>query len=185
MALRRKPLALSAVVVYVAAAIVADQVVESRMSGAMVEPADAPARDVAIVLGCGVGGLLAQRMDAACALVASKKARRLVLSGCGREIAYMTERALACGLRVDDGSIVVDDGAVRTLENLRRARDRFGVTRALVVTQRYHLGRALYLANALGMDVVGVVAPGVPAARMQLVRERLARIKAIVDVALL
>lgn len=184
MRLRRKPLALSFVVVVIVCAMIAVEVADSRMPEApMLTPAEAPARDVAIVLGCGPGTLLTQRMDAACALVSSQKAHRLVLSGFGLEIPYMRKRAQECGLQED--AILVDDGAVRTLENLRRARDKFGVTSALVVTQRYHLGRALYLANALGIDAVGVVAPGVPADKMQLVRERFARVKAIVDVALL
>ena len=146
-------------------------------------PAEAPARDVAIVLGAKPGPLLAQRMDAACALVAHEKVVRLVLTGLAEEMPYMRERARACGLA--DDAVLVDDGATRTLENLRRARDLFGVRHALVVTQRFHMARALYLADALDIDAVGVLAEGAPRSLAGRLRERAARLKAVVDVALL
>jgi SanA protein len=177
MRLRRKALAIVAIVAVVAVVVVA---MPLRTTAPIVTPADAPARDVAVVLGCGPGTLLAQRMDAACALIESKRAQRLLLSGMKNEMPYMTERAKSCG-----ADILVDDAATRTLENLRRGRDLFGVKSALVVTQRYHIERALYLAHALGIDAVGVVASGEPADPMQLVRERFARLRAILDVALL
>ncbi len=145
-------------------------------------PEDAPTGDVAVVLGAKPGPLLRQRMDAACALVAQGKARRLVLSGLHEEMPYMSARARTV---LDDGDILVDDGATRTLENLRRARDLFGLHRVLVVTQRFHMGRALFLADALGLDAVGVLATGGPRTLSGRLRERVARVRALVDVALL
>jgi vancomycin permeability regulator SanA len=148
-----------------------------------VTPDNAPVRDVAIVLGAKPGPLLRQRMDAACDLVRLKKVQRLVLSGLAEEMPFMRERALAAGL--DEAHILVDDGATRTLENLRRARDLFGLRAVLVITQRFHMGRALYLAQALGLDAVGVLATGHPRAWSGRVREHVARLRARVDVALL
>lgn len=157
-------------------------------------PDAAPFTDVAIVLGAGPGPLLEKRMDAACALVERRKVVRLLLTGLPREMPYMRARAHAClsGLRTDDGAavpmeeaILIDDGATRTLENLRRARDFFGVTHALVVTQQFHMARALYLADALGMRTSGVIAAGAPRSLRGRLRERFARARAVLDVALL
>lgn len=143
---------------------------------------DAPPHDVALVLSCAPGPLLAQRMDAACALVARGAAKKLVLSGMPFEMPYMRARARAC---LGDENIVIDDGASRTLENLRRARALFGIESALIVTQRFHMSRALYLADAIGLRAVGVLATGDPRGLKGRLRERVARIRARIDVALL
>ena len=66
----------------------------------------------------------------------------------------MREMALADG--VPDKDIVVDDAGFRTYDSLYRARDIFGVHQAILVTQRYHLPRALFLGRHLGMNVVGM-----------------------------
>lgn len=147
-------------------------------------PDDAPAHEVAIVLGAKPGPLLTQRMDAACALFEKGRVGKLVLTGLAEEMPYMLARAKACGATVDGGAVLVDDAATRTLENLRNARDKFGVQRALVVTQEFHLPRALYLAHALGIDATGVVATGAPRSVLGRVRERVATARARIDVAL-
>ena len=143
---------------------------------------DAPPHDIAIVLSCAPGALLAQRMDTACALVARGAVRRLLLSGMPYEMPFMRQRAQSC---LGDELIIIDDGAVRTLENLRRARDLHNVKRALLVTQRFHMSRALYRADALGLQATGVIAPGQVHSLGGRLRERAARIKARVDVLLL
>jgi SanA protein len=155
---------------------------EARVHDRVFSVDDAPARETAIVLGAKPGPLLSQRMDAACLLVEKRKVMRLVLSGLPEEMPVMRERARAC---LDDAAILVDDGATRTLENLRRARDRFGVRELLVVTQEFHLPRALYLADALGLDALGVRALGAPRSLAGRWRERLARMRAVVDVRML
>jgi SanA protein len=114
--------------------------------------------------------------------VAHGRVVRLVLTGLSEEMPYMRGRARSC---LPEERILVDDGAVRTLENLRRARDRFEVRAALVVTQRFHMGRALYLADALEIDAVGVLAEGDPRSLTSRLRERVARLRAVVDVKLL
>jgi SanA protein len=151
---------------------------EQNVSNRMVLPVDAPQRDIAIVLGAKPGRLLGYRMDAACALVTLGKTQRLLLTGTDEEMPFMRERARTC---LPEDKILVDDKAERTLDNLKNARDRFGVTSALVVTQRFHLARALYLADHLGIDAVGVEAAG-DARIMNAVRERFARMRARLDV---
>lgn len=147
-------------------------------------PTDAPAHEVAVVLGAKPGPLLAQRMDAACALFAAGRVGKLLLTGLPEEMPYMIARAQSVGASVEAGSLLVDDGATRTLENLRRARDKFRLGRVLVVTQEFHMGRALYLADALGLQASGVLAQGGPRSVLGKLRERVARAKARVDVAL-
>ena len=147
-------------------------------------PDDAPAHEVAIVLGAKPGQLLTQRMDAACALFEKGRVGKLVLTGLVEEMPYMLSRANACGASEANGAVLRDDGATRTLENLRRARDLFGVQRALVVTQEFHMPRALYLAHALGIDATGVIATGAPRSLAGRLRERVATARARIDVAM-
>jgi vancomycin permeability regulator SanA len=153
----------------------------------IVDVDDAPVCDVCLVLGCppftnarAPSRLLDERCATAAALHREHRACRLLVSGTPVEAAAMHARVTALG--VDESFIDVDDGATRTLENLRRARDRFGLTRGLVVTQRFHLPRTLRLAGALGLSLVGVVAPGPPPSTTTLLRERLADVRAHIEV---
>ncbi len=150
---------------------------ERAASHRMFLPDDAPPREVVIVLGAPVGELLSHRMDAACALIARGAAQRMVLTGMPAELPSMQERALRC-LAADH--VLVDDQAARTFDNVRNARMRFGIARALIVTQRFHLPRALALADAVGIEAVGVIAAGEPRWSTR-VREHLARVRALVD----
>lgn len=59
---------------------------------------------------------------------------------------------------VPEKDILEDGHGYRTFESCQRAKDVFGVTRAIVVTQRFHLPRALYLCNRLGIVATGVAA---------------------------
>jgi vancomycin permeability regulator SanA len=86
---------------------------------------------------------------------------RILLSGSTRGPTYdepAAMRELALRLGVPDSAIDLDRGGTRTLETCLRARDLFGVRRALLVSQRYHLPRALILCDALGIDAVGAAA---------------------------
>ncbi|MFA5935354.1 MAG: ElyC/SanA/YdcF family protein [Patescibacteria group bacterium] len=53
-------------------------------------------------------------------------------------------------------AIIVDGKGYRTYESCRRAKQEYNIETAVVVTQRFHMGRALYLCNALGIESVGV-----------------------------
>jgi SanA protein len=59
---------------------------------------------------------------------------------------------------VPDEAIVLDYAGRRTYDSCYRARDIFGVQEAVLVTQNFHLDRALMICNALGIDAVGVFA---------------------------
>lgn len=122
-----------------------------------------------IVLGCGVHGdtptpLLSDRLDAAIEIYKNAKvAPKILMSGDhGRdnynEVAVMRQYALDRGVPSED--IFMDHAGFSTYETMYRAKYIFGVDTAVVVTQEYHLYRALYDARALGIKCCGVEATG-------------------------
>ena len=132
------------------------------------------------------------RMQAAAALFASGKVKYLIVSGNqaggGREAggydepADMRDELVALG--VPAARIYRDSAGFRTLDSVLRARSIFGQERVIVVSQRFHLQRALYLAQSHGMQFQGFEARDVPlrwGARIKL-REIGARVKAVLDV---
>lgn len=82
------------------------------------------------------------------------KTSKLLLSGGNQEPAAMKKLALELG--VPETDIAVDDLGTRTYESCIRAKQVFGITKAIVVTQDYHLPRSLYLCQSVGVDAVGV-----------------------------
>ena len=123
--------------------------------------------DCVLVLGCGVTSagtptpMLADRLETGVAVFRTGCADVLLMTGDGRSLAYdevtpMRKAAEEAG--VDPELIVGDTLGLSTSQSLLRARDEFGFRKVVIVTQRYHLPRALYLARALGLDAVGVPA---------------------------
>ena len=120
--------------------------------------AAAPTRPVAIVFGAA-GSILEDRVTAGAELYKAGKVRKLLMTGDNSRDGYnepqaMKEQAIAEGIPAKD--IVLDYAGFRTYDSLYRAHAIFGVTSALLVTQRYHLPRALFTARKLGIDAVGV-----------------------------
>ena len=143
--------------------------------------------DTAVVFGAKVheGGtlshMLQDRMDTAIALYKSGAVKTLLLSGDGSgewsEVVYMQKYAVENGVSEDD--IILDGEGFSTIETVTRAKEVFGVEKCVLVTQKYHLYRAIYSAEKLGMDTVGAGAD-VRTYAGQLyrdVREVLARVK--------
>jgi SanA protein len=110
----------------------------------------------------------------------------VVASGDNRTAAYNEPAALEEALAeagVPPSNVIRDGGGVGTLQSMRRARDIYGLERFIVVSQRFHNERAVYLASHMGLDVVGYNAAdvtGTTALRTN-VREYFARVKALVD----
>ncbi len=128
------------------------------------DPGAVPARPVAIVFGAGIrpdGGLspmLRDRMDTAIQLYRQGVVRKLLVSGDNRFVHYdepgrMYAYAVAQGLPPED--VVRDYAGRRTYDTCYRASAIFGVTEAVLVTQRFHLPRALFTCRNLGVDAVG------------------------------
>jgi len=124
--------------------------------------------DCILVLGAGVNNgrpslMLADRLDCALALYENGAAGKLLMSGDhGREeydeVNVMKQEAVAAGVPSED--VFMDHAGFSTYESLYRARDVFLARRVIVVTQPYHLSRALYIAQALGLEAWGVGAEG-------------------------
>lgn len=125
--------------------------------------------DCILVLGCGVYSdgsptpMLADRLTRGAELYQSGWAGKLLLSGDNRsqdynELATMQRVTLEKG--IPQGDIVLDYAGLSTYDSLYRAREIFGVKKLVIVTQEYHMYRALYLARALGLEAWGVAADG-------------------------
>lgn len=154
---------------------------------------DVPTAPVGIVFGAKVyesGALspvLEARVRAAVDLYHAGKVRKLLMTGDnGRasydEVTAMKRRAVALGVPAVD--VVRDFAGFRTYDSCYRAREIFGVDRAVLVTQAFHLNRAVFLARRLGIDAVGFAAPpGMPdyMIRASERRELLARAAAVSD----
>ena len=104
---------------------------------------------------------LADRVWTAAELYKAGKVEKLLMSGDNRYIEYnepeaMRQYALAQG--VPDEDIVLDYAGRRTYDTCYRAEYIFEVEEAILVTQWFHLDRALYTCDKLGIDAVGVAA---------------------------
>lgn len=128
---------------------------------------DVPPRRVAIVFGAGLQRdgtptpVLRDRVQAAANLYFDGKVEKLLMSGDNRFIDYNepeSMRQYAHSLGVPDEDIVLDYAGRRTYDTCYRARDIFQVDSVILVTQGFHLPRAIYLCNMLGVDGVGVPA---------------------------
>ncbi len=128
---------------------------------------NAPQKPVAIVFGAGLTRdgrpttVLRDRVEAAAYLYFAGKVEKILMSGDNRFTDYNEPGAMrtyALSLGVPDQAIVLDYAGRRTYDTCYRAKAIFGVQEALLVTQTFHLPRALYLCNALGVRADGVSA---------------------------
>lgn len=128
---------------------------------------DAPTKRLAIVFGAGLRrdgsptAILRDRVDTAASLYFSGKVEKLLMSGDNQFLTYNepeSMRQYALSLGVPDEAIVLDYAGRRTYDTCYRARTVFEVDDVLLVTQKFHLPRALFLCNALGLQASGVEA---------------------------
>ena len=154
-----------------------------------------PTRRVAIVFGAEVkkdgtpSVVLRDRVETAVELYKSGKVEKLVMSGDNRVADYnepesMRQYALTLGM--PDSDIVLDYAGRSTYDTCYRAKAIFGVNSATLVTQGFHMPRALFLCKAFGIDAVGVEASNYYyLKRSRLIwntRELLATVKSVWDV---
>ena len=125
----------------------------------------APGRRVAIVFGAEVkrdgtpSTVLRDRIETAVALYKTGRVEKLLMSGDNRFVNYNEPEAMrqyALKLGIPDSDIVLDYAGRRTYDTCYRAKEIFGVHSAILVTQRFHLPRALFLCKAFGIDSAGV-----------------------------
>jgi SanA protein len=123
-----------------------------------------PVVDVALVLGTapigpegGPNRYFVYRLDAAAALYKAGKVKYFIVSG-HRDGRYDEPTAMRAGLvgrGVPEEAIYRDFDGDRTLDSVARARLIYGQTRLIIVSQRFHLSRALFLARHEGIDAWG------------------------------
>lgn len=141
--------------------------------------------DCAIVLGAGIWGdepspMLRERLDWGTTVYNTGCTDRLLMSGDhGKtdydEVNIMKDCAVADGIPADN--VFMDHAGFSTYESMYRARDVFSVEKPIIVTQKYHLYRAVYDARKLGLDAYGIAAEGLNYSIYNDAREALARAK--------
>ena len=141
--------------------------VESRYAAAILPLEQVENQRVAIVFGARVygsgrlSGMLRDRVDTAIALYKAGKVQKLLLSGDNQFADYnepgaMMAYTIARGVPAED--VQPDYAGRRTYDTCYRAKAIFQVESAVLVTQRFHLPRALLLCDQLGIEAVGVAA---------------------------
>jgi SanA protein len=162
----RKILEVLGLLLAVAALIVLLPRLATGMYGALRtrSPEKIAPRPAAIVFGAGLWRdgsptpVLRDRVQVAANLYFSGKVERLLMSG--TTIGYYNEtramRNYAMELGIPNEAIIQDYGGWRTYDTCYRARYTFGVQQAILVTQSFHLPRALFTCNALGVKSDGV-----------------------------
>ena len=132
--------------------------------------ADVPKDDrprIAIVFGAGLQRdsqptpIRYDRVAAAAELYRAGRVDKLLLTGDNRFVNYNEPEAMrrtALQMGVPDADVVLDYAGRRTYDSCYRAKEIFGVNRAILVTQAFHLDRALYLCDAFGIDSIGLAA---------------------------
>lgn len=187
--LRRGVAALLALVcVGGAIALGMNTVVQASAADYIMPPDDAPTADSILVLGARVYGedrvspMLHDRLEGGLALYRAGKAPKIIVSGDHGTVHYDEVNAMKKFL-VDRGvppeDIFMDHAGFSTYESVYRAREIFRTEKLIIVTQGYHLSRAVYAARALGIDAYGVASDPrryFGAERFE-AREKLARVK--------
>lgn len=123
--------------------------------------------DCIVVLGCQVRSdgtpshMLEDRLKRAVSLYDRGAAPKLLMSGDHGtqgydEVDAMKRYAVEAGIPSED--VFMDHAGFSTYETVYRAKEIFGAEKIIVVTQQYHLYRAMYIAQAMGMEVYGVAA---------------------------
>ncbi|HEU4326614.1 MAG TPA: ElyC/SanA/YdcF family protein [Roseiflexaceae bacterium] len=131
-------------------------------------PADVPPARVALVFGAGLrpngtpSPMLADRIAAAAELYRLGRVEKLLMTGDNsskeyNEVGAMRDYAESLGVAPED--ITLDYAGFSTYESCYRAGAIFGVGQAVLVTQSYHLPRAVYTCRQLGIDAVGLGTP--------------------------
>jgi vancomycin permeability regulator SanA len=131
------------------------------------ETENTPISKVAIVFGAGLyrngspTPVLRDRITTAAELYQAGKVEKLLMSGDNNSRGHNEPQAMkdyALGLGIPAQDIIQDFAGQRTYDTCYRARDIFHINSAILVTQAFHLPRALYTCNMLGVSAVGVPA---------------------------
>ncbi|PIR93817.1 hypothetical protein COT97_04660 [Candidatus Falkowbacteria bacterium CG10_big_fil_rev_8_21_14_0_10_39_11] len=140
--------------------------VQTRYTFQIVEPAEVSDQyDTAVVFGAGLrargtpGLFLEDRLQTAVNLFHAGQVEKLLLSGDNtspnhNEVQAMKNFVLDNG--VPEENLILDHSGLNTYDTCYRAKHVFNLNNAVLVTQKYHLHRALYVCNTIGLNSVGV-----------------------------
>lgn len=116
--------------------------------------------DAILVLGCGIKDgkpslMLQDRLDKAIELYENHQASSIILSGdpSDNEVEIMKDYMIENG--IDEDILILDNEGYSTYQSLYNVKNKYSFDSVIVVTQQYHLYRALYIGIALDLDVVG------------------------------
>lgn len=165
-------------------------------SGIYPDVSEVPSYEVGIVFGAGVKSdgtptdALADRLLTAAELYQAGKLQEILVSGDNRTIYYNEPVAMQkylLELGIPEDAISLDYAGRSTYETCARAHDIWGITEALLITQDFHLPRAMFTCNALGIESTGISASRQPYVMEDYYRFRewFAMSKAILDVYIL
>ncbi|NLS11360.1 DUF218 domain-containing protein [Vibrio sp. SM6] len=150
-----------------------------------------PEFDVAVVLGTSkyigkqLNSYYSHRIDAAIALYQQGKVGHFLLSGDNAHRSYNEPWTMKRDLlraEVPESSIHLDYAGFRTLDSIVRAKKIFATDDFLIITQRFHCERALFIANAYDINARCLAVKGPDKANWSMtLREVLARVKAVLD----
>ncbi len=154
-------------IVGICAAFGISEFVKSSVSDRLITPetaAELSDIDCIIVLGCRVNGetpspMLSDRLTRGVELYDMNAAPKLLMSGDHGRVSYdevnaMKQFAIDRGVPSED--VFMDHAGFSTYETMYRAKEVFAAKRVIIVTQKYHLYRAVYIAEQLGLEAYGV-----------------------------
>jgi SanA protein len=151
--------------------------------------ADVPHADAALVLGASVvhgkpSPILEERAHEAVELYRTDRVDKILVTGDNGSLSHdevTPVRKYLIDAGIPAGDIFLDHAGFDTYSSMYRARDVFGAQSLIVVTQDFHLPRALWIARSLGIDAYGIAPAGGGQAR-DYVREIPASVKALLDI---
>lgn len=154
---------------------------------------DMPKSQVALILGARVyengkmSDILSDRVIKAIELYKGGKVSKFLVSGDHGTVEYdevNTAKNYLLKNGIDGKDIFLDYAGFDTYDSVYRAKNIFGIKSLIIVTQKFHLPRAVYIGNSLGMETYGYVADRQTyiAAKWNDLRESFARCKAFFDV---
>lgn len=162
-------------------------------------PQDLPSQRVAIVFGASVWSdgtpspMLADRLDGAIDLYHAGQVSKILMTGDNGSAEYnevVTMQGYAMKHGVPEADITLDYAGFSTYESCYRAKAIFGVKAAILVTQNFHIARAVYTCQHLGLQAIGLGTPdwarySGATMRPAVFREMLACVKALLELHLL
>jgi vancomycin permeability regulator SanA len=182
---RLKPFAILALALVTVAWLINQYIVVKSRGRIFTVEREIPNVEAVLVPGASVyrsgklSPVLRQRMDAALLYLNTHPGVKLLVSGHAIPGGYNETQAMADFARrqnVPPENILIDDKGRSTYVSLLNVRRKFGFRRLLIVSQDYHLPRALYIAERMGMSAYGLVVTETPDSSFHL-REYAGRVK--------